>query len=276
MTVVNVGGARRRWEIMLMPGDDPERLTDPEIFWPMMARWVGPKDATVELSAVYTFHSVVQEGWRKGRLLLAGDSCHQTPPFLGQGMCAGMRDAANLCWKLAAVVRDGAHDSLLDSYESERLPHVRAFIELAVKLGAVIQATDSKAVEERDRRFAGGAEMFDFPQPQLGPGWRDEGPPPVGTIFPQPRLADGRLMDEMVGQRFAILGEASLLEGLKTNAVLLADVGLDWLAARHARAAVLRPDRYIFALSRSREELEQATNRTMLPFDSAWSRRSRS
>lgn len=276
MTIVNVGGVRRRWEIMLMPGDEPQRLIDPEIFWPMMERWLGPEDATVERSAVYTFHSVVQEGWRKGRLLLAGDSCHQTPPFLGQGMCAGMRDAANLCWKLTAIVRDGAHDSLLDSYESERLPHVRAFIELAVRLGAVIQATDPKAVEERDRRFATGTEMFDFPQPQLGPGWRVEASPPVGTAFNQPRLADGRPMDEAVGQRFAILGEASLLDGLKTDAVLLPDVGLDWLAVHDARAAVLRPDRYVFALARDREELLEATARALPPFSSAWSSHSRS
>ena len=196
MTVVNVGSDRRRWEIMLMPGDDPARLTEPDIFWPMMKRWLGPEDAVLERAAVYTFHSVVQEGWRKGNLLLAGDACHQTPPFLGQGMCAGMRDAANLAWKLEAVLRDGAPDSLLDTYESERRPHVETFIELAVKLGAVLQETDPAKAAERDRRFATGAEMFDFPQPQLGPGCRADAPPPVGTIFPQPRAAgrptDGR------------------------------------------------------------------------------------
>ena len=111
----------------------------------MMARWLGPEDARLERAAVYTFHSVVQEGWRKGRLLLAGDACHQTPPFLGQGMCAGMRDAANLAWKLAAIVEDGAPDALLDTYESERLPHVRTFIDLAVQLGAVLQETDPRS-----------------------------------------------------------------------------------------------------------------------------------
>jgi 3-(3-hydroxy-phenyl)propionate hydroxylase len=111
---------------------------------------------------------VVQEGWRKDNLLLAGDACHQTPPFLGQGMCAGMRDAANLAWKLAARARDGAPESLLDTYESERRPHVETFIELAVKLGAVLQETDPPGRRTRPplRR---GAEMFDFPQPQLGP-----------------------------------------------------------------------------------------------------------
>lgn len=262
MTIVNVGkapgGLRRRWEIMLMPGDDPERVTRPEQFWPMIARWLGPQDATPERAAVYTFHSVVQEGWRKGRLLLAGDSCHQTPPFLGQGMCAGLRDAANLAWKLAAVVKGGAPDVLLDTYESERLPHVRTFIDLAVRLGAVLQETDPEAARARDRRFEAGVETFDYPQPQLGPGCRVAALPPVGTIFPQPRLADGRLMDEAIGPRFAIVGEAALLEGLQVDAVLLPDVGLDWLARHKKRAAVLRPDRYVFAIAGDRTELIDA------------------
>ena len=256
MTVVKVGGARHRWEIMLMPGDDPERMADPDIFWPMMARWVGPDDAQIERAAVYTFHSVVQEGWRRGKLLLAGDACHQTPPFLGQGMCAGMRDASNLAWKLAAVLREGAPESLLDTYESERLPHVRAFIELAVKLGAVLQETDPAAAAARDARFAAGAQMFDFPQPQLGPGCRTDAPPPVGTIFPQPRLADGRLMDEVIGQRFAIAGDAEILAGLETSAVLLPGVAADWLARHGSRAVIVRPDRYVFALADDRAALE--------------------
>jgi 3-(3-hydroxy-phenyl)propionate hydroxylase len=255
MTIVNVGGNRRRWEIMLMPGDDPERLTEPQIFWPMLARWIGTDDARLERAAVYTFHSVIQEGWRRGRLLLAGDACHQTPPFLGQGMCAGMRDAANLAWKLAAVI-DGASDALLDTYESERLPHVRAFIELAVKLGGILQQTDRAAAAERDREFEAGAVSFDFPQPQLGPGCRADAPPPVGTIFPQPRLVDGRLMDEAIGQRFAVVGDPDVVGNLAAKAAVLPGVGLDWLAGHGTRAALLRPDRYVFGLAQDRAALE--------------------
>ncbi len=249
MTVVNVGGRRRRWEIMLMPGDAPDRLTDPEIFWPIIARWVGPDDAVLERSAVYTFHSVVQQGWRKERLLLAGDACHQTPPFLGQGMCAGMRDASNLAWKLDDVLRGRADDSLLDTYERERRPHAQAFIELAVKLGGILQETDPARAAERDRRFAAGAEMFDFPQPQLGLEVGAVGAPPLGTIFPQPRLADGRLMDDAIGLNFAIVGEAALLSSRKPDAVRLDGVGAAWLAERGLRAAILRPDRYIYAVA---------------------------
>jgi 3-(3-hydroxy-phenyl)propionate hydroxylase len=249
MTIVNVGGARRRWEIMLMPGDDPARLTQPEVLWPMLARWLRPEDAHLERLAIYTFHSLIQEGWRKGNLLLAGDACHQTPPFLGQGMCAGIRDAANLAWKLAAVLRGEAPDSLLDTYESERRPHVEAFIELAVRLGAVLQETDPARAAERDARFAAGVEMFDFPQPQLGPGARSDAPPPVGTIFPQPRLSGGRLMDEAIGRRFAVVGEVELLKEHHPRAVALPGVGADWLAQHGLKAALLRPDRYIAAVA---------------------------
>ena len=149
--------------------------------------------------------------------------------------------------------------ALLDTYESERRPHVRTFIDLAVHLGAVLQETDRAAAAARDRRFEVGAEMFDFPQPQLGPGCRLDAPPPVGTIFPQPRLADGRLMDEAIGERFAIVGEASALNGLRqTDAVLLPDVGLDWLVRHKLREVILRPDRYIYAAARDRQELEAA------------------
>ena len=258
MTLVNVNDRRRRWEIMLMPGDDPARLTEPDTFWPMIARWLGPEDATLERSAVYTFHSLVQEGWRKGRLLLAGDACHQTPPFLGQGMCTGMRDAANLAWKLVAVVKGGAPDSLLDTYESERLPHARTFIELAVRLGAVIQATDPAEIAARNQRFAEGSTIFDFPQPQLGPGFGRGTSPPVGTLFPQPRLSDGRLMDDAIGLRFAVVGDATLLQHVPAGFTALPGTGTDWLARHEARAAVLRPDRYVFALARNADELVTA------------------
>lgn len=256
MTVVYVGGNRHRWEIMLMPGDDPARMIEPAIFWPMLARWLGPEDAVIERSAVYTFHSMITEGWRRGRLLLAGDSCHQTPPFLGQGMCAGMRDAANLAWKLDLVCR-GADPTLLDTYESERRPHVQAFIELAVKLGAVIQATDPEAARERDRRFASGApEMFDYPQPGLGPGAHRD-----GTLFPQPRLVGGHLLDDAIGHRWAVLGAVDA-STCPPGIAAIADPGPEiatWLTAREALAVILRPDRYIFGLARDQAELAKLT-----------------
>jgi 3-(3-hydroxy-phenyl)propionate hydroxylase len=139
-TACCVTGMRRRWEMMLKQGDDPAEVVKPENAWKFLSRWVSPEDAEIERTAVYTFQSVVAKGWRKGRLLIAGDAAHQTPPFIGQGMCAGMRDCANLAWKLERVLRGTSNDSLLDTYETERWPNVHAFIELAVRVGAVIQA----------------------------------------------------------------------------------------------------------------------------------------
>ena len=130
-TYVRGPGLRRRWEIAI--GDLPDaQALEPENIWQRLARWLTPAEAEVERAAVYTFHSVISSSWRQGRLLIAGDAAHQTPPFMGQGMCAGIRDASNLAWKLAHCARNGHDDAMLDSYQSERHPHVRAFIEGAV------------------------------------------------------------------------------------------------------------------------------------------------
>jgi len=274
-TYVNVIGKRRRWEIMLMPGDDPETIARPESMWALVRRWLAPGDARIERSAVYTFHSLLASRWRAGRLLIAGDAAHQTPPFLGQGMCAGIRDAANLAWKLALVLRGAAAERLLSTYESERLPHVRTFIELAVRMGDIIQTTDPAVAAERDRRLAAGGapELLVYPDPQLGPGIHDDAPPPVGVICPQPRLDDGRRLDDAVGSRFAVIGDASTLaaaapstrarwDAIETAVIDRPPTALaGWLAQHDARAVVVRPDRYVLGLARTGSDLDRLTAR---------------
>ena len=269
MTYCNVTGNRRRWEIMLMPGDDPEQLVQPETLWQLVSKWITPEQADIERAVIYTFHSVIAETWRKGRVFLAGDSAHQTPPFLGQGMCAAIRDASNLAWKLEAVLRGRAQDALLDSYGSERAPHVHAFIDLAVKLGDIIQTTDPNAARERDAKFkAGQPEIFQFPAPRLGPGaWRGESAA-VAQIFPQPMLADGRLLDAALGLNFAVIGEPSVLESVSDETrelwqaqgvvVLPArDPEVQaWLKQHQLRAVLLRPDRYILGVAQSGTDLD--------------------
>ena len=118
-TYIRGTGKRRRWEITVHPGEDTQAATSPARVWELLRPWIDPDDADIERAAVYTFHSAVAEQWRSGRLLLAGDSAHQTPPFLGQGMCAGVRDAANLAWKLERIVRGLDDDFLLDTYQSD-------------------------------------------------------------------------------------------------------------------------------------------------------------
>lgn len=269
MTFVNVTGNRRRWEIMLMPGDDPKQLVQPENLWRLVRKWITPEQADIERAVIYTFHSLIAEVWRRGRVLLAGDAAHQTPPFLGQGMCAAIRDVANLAWKLEAVLRARADDSLLDTYGSERAPHVHAFIDLAVKLGNIIQTTDPQAARERDAKFKSGQpETFEFPAPRLGPGvWRGNSAP-VAQVFPQPLLADGRLLDALLGLNFAVIADPVVLNGVSDDTrdrwhaqgvvVLPARDPeiLAWLENHRLRAVILRPDRYILGAAQTSTELD--------------------
>jgi 3-(3-hydroxy-phenyl)propionate hydroxylase len=250
-TYVRGVGERRRWELMLMPGDDPATITRPEQVWPLLARWVTPEDATLERPAVYTFHSVVARGWRNGRLLIAGDAAHQTPPFMGQGMCAGVRDVANLAWKLADVVHGDAPQSLLDSYESERSPHVREFIETAVRLGRIIQATDPAMVERRNAEMAANPQVFHTPQPALGPGAHDGGEV-AGRIAPQPLFDDGSRFDDRIGYHFALVVrpglEATAAALVERRAVVVTATQAplaDWLDDIGSAAVLVRPDRYV-------------------------------
>jgi 3-(3-hydroxy-phenyl)propionate hydroxylase len=276
MTYCNVTGNRRRWEIMLMPGDDPEQLVKPETLWQLVSKWVTPEQADIERAVIYTFHSVIAETWRKGRLFLAGDAAHQTPPFLGQGMCAAIRDASNLAWKLEAVLRGRAEDALLDSYGSERAPHVHAFIDLAVKLGDIIQTTDPQAARERDAKFkAGQPEIFQFPAPRLGAGVWQGGAAVVAQVFPQPMLADGRLLDAVLGLNFAVIGDEAVLGAVNDDTrshwqaqgvvVLPArDPEVQaWLTQQGVRAVLLRPDRYIAGVAQTGSELDRIS--TLLP-----------
>jgi 3-(3-hydroxy-phenyl)propionate hydroxylase len=258
MTACYVTGHRRRWEMMIRPDEAPEDVSRPDNVWKTLSRWITPEDAELERTAIYTFRSLIANGWRRGRLMIAGDAAHQTPPFLGQGLCAGIRDCANLAWKLERVLKGSSPDSLLETYESERRPHVHAFIDLAVQVGKVIQA-DGAAAEERDRQFqAGGPREFEYPQPQLGPGIH-VGPLPAGQISVQPFLSSGMRFDDAAAGRFALVSrQADDLKGDDQARRSLEDMGGTfvadpafgaWLAEQHAVAAIIRPDGYVFGMA---------------------------
>jgi 3-(3-hydroxy-phenyl)propionate hydroxylase len=265
VTFVKVTGCRRRWEIMLMPGDVPEQMTREESVWRLLAPWLKPGDARIERGALYTFHSLVATRWRDRRLLIAGDAAHQTPPFLGQGMCAGIRDAANLAWKIARVAKGAAPDTLLDTYQTEREAHVRVFIDTAVRLGGIIQTTDPQIAAARDRRFlATGKEEIVNLAPRLGPGVHT-GDPPAGEIFPQPRRADGGRLDTAIGgYRFALLADRALISPALAERCTSSDIATvpadgeagEWLRRHGASAVLLRPDRYVYGLAREGAGLE--------------------
>jgi 3-(3-hydroxy-phenyl)propionate hydroxylase len=200
-------------------------------------------------------------------LLLAGDSAHQTPPFLGQGMCSGLRDAANLAWKLRDVIAGRASEQLLDTYETERMEHVRAYIELAVELGGIIQATDPEIARRRDAELIANPTMLRPITPRLGPGLHGDAPPPAGARAAQPRLGDGARIDDRVGYHFAVLARPQLIDALpdkvsdridQMGAALVPADGeaADYLSSLNTEAVVIRPDRHILGIATNPVELE--------------------
>lgn len=247
-TVVPMPGSRRRFEFMLLPGENADEVNQPERITEWMAPHLGSVVATVERSAVYTFHGLITEQWRRGRLLLAGDAAHQMPPFLGQGMCSGIRDAVNMAWKLAAVCR-GADESLLDTYQSERSPHVRRIVESAVGFGRIICTLDVDEAAGRDRMML--AARAENPV--------DVGGSPMPALSESPMILegagqlvadgsrDGRTIDEILDGRWAAMVPRSSLDDADREFFSR----LDAVVMEGDDITVVRPDRIVFGTGRA-------------------------
>jgi 3-(3-hydroxy-phenyl)propionate hydroxylase len=251
LTVIPIAAPRVRFELMLRPDDDSAEFERTEKAYELISPWFKPHEYRLLRCDVYEWRSLTADQWRVGRVLLAGDSAHTMPPHLGQGMCSGIRDATNLAWKLGRVVRGDSPDSLLDTYQSERRPHVLAYTTLAAELANNIEALE--APEEEPAVLQ--AQTL---RPLLGSGVRDEQGAVAGTLSAQPRTPEGTLLDDLVGYRFALVATADgvaaasadtadLLTALDVVTVQAAAGSVaDWLSSLGAAAVLVRPDRYLF------------------------------
>ena len=237
-----------RYEFMLHEGEDPDQMLDEA----QVRSWIHarePADATLEIArkVVYAFHARVAERWKSGRIFLAGDAAHLTPPFAGQGMNSGVRDAANLAWKLAAVERGSLSASLLDSYETERKPHAWSLIQMAVKIGTFMQPKSALSARVTQGALKVGSiypperdyvQQLKFkPKPRFFDGFFVSGEAPsalvpAGQLLPQPiaELPGGAhvALDDVLGDGFALLTLAGANAG-----VALDSLRATGLACRH-------------------------------------------
>ena len=280
-------GQHRRFEIMLLPGEDPRVMEEPDQVWRLLQKWLTPADATLWRAASYRFHALVAAEWRRGRVLLAGDAAHQQPPFIGQGMCQGIRDVANLVWKLDRVLRGQSGAALLDSYGEERSAHVRELTTRIKAIGHVICERDPVAAEARDARILaeGNGEPRTITRqdivPPLQHGLLATAPHAAnGTLFPQPwvRTDAGRqLLDAAcgVGWRLVLDGGNGLAarSGIDDRGARVGNAGhpnwcrlkvlrrtvssteedgvvARWFGRHECAAAIVRPDHYVFGVSR--------------------------
>jgi hypothetical protein len=196
---------------MRLPSERSDEIDTADTIWRLLEAWdITPANATLERHVVYTFHATYAQRWRAGPILLAGDAAHQMPPFAGQGMCAGIRDAANLAWKLDAVVH-GADESLLDTYADERLPSVRTAIEFSVALGEVICLLDPAAARERDDAMSAavGDGLSEVPEdPPLTGRLCHPSAPMAAHLAPQGVVTlagQTALLDDLVGAGWRLL-----------------------------------------------------------------------
>lgn len=267
VTYVPIFPPMLRFEFMLLAGDDPVELERPQSVYDELSRWIEPGSYRIMRTDTYEWHARIVHGWRSGRLLLAGDAAHEMPPMLGQGMCSGLRDAANLAWKLAAVVQGTSPDGLLDTYESERAAHVRPYIVESARQSNLIE---SFGTGENHPELAEPQTLEPY-RPPLGPGLVEQPGGAVGRLSPQPRAADGARLDDATGYNFVVVGRQAVTAAVsaevaelwqRLGVVVVTDTGPSvdtWLATNSATAAVIRPDRYTFALAGDTTELEAAT-----------------
>jgi 3-(3-hydroxy-phenyl)propionate hydroxylase len=240
----------RRWEFQIQEHEDAQQLNTKEGLWSLLSPWLTPVDASIVRSAVYRFHAVVAPQLQKGNVFLAGDSAHQMPPFLGQGLNSGMRDAVNLAWKLAFVQRGLASEKILHTYTTERVPHVRSVIAHAADVGRLI--------DQLSGRVSHGI------NPDSGYG----GARPAAHI--ESGLVYGN--DERVGHQFwfhpdvsaAVVHNGASLVVVSSQEIDLPQE-LNQLGARvvvaesavgNAYAIVVRPDRYVAAVVKDAQELQ--------------------
>lgn len=264
-TYMRIGASRYRWEFQLLAGETAADFETLDAVRPLLAPWTDSRELTLLRVAEYTFRAQIADRWRRRNVFILGDAAHLTPPFVGQGMGAGLRDAANLAWKIAGVHHGRLAADVLGSYEQERKPHTRQMIRLALGIGWAM--TGGGRLGNRARRLL-------LPRLRLIPGLRDkvvDSTTPAlhssalvhnsrcpgglaGKLCPNPALGDDQRFDEVVGANFALItavypntaDEASLRR--RGIVVVIAEPGdalHSWLHRGHATAAVVRPDRTV-------------------------------
>ncbi len=272
-TYMRIGDTRYRWEFQLLDGEVAEHFSNLAKLKPLIAPWTGTVcDDHLQLIRVaeYTFHAQLADRWRRGNVFLLGDAAHLTPPFIGQGMGAGLRDANNLAWKLAGVLSGDLPPIVLDSYQDERKPHARAMIRLALAVGRFMTAGGEA-----------GTLLRRIVVPRLGliPGVRNRvidsstpvlhrsvfvqrryGPRSLtGTLCPNPALPDGRRVDDVLGLGFTLVTAVPLTRAQRLAAeergatAFFVAPGTQlarWLRRGRTAAALVRPDHTVMATSR--------------------------
>jgi len=287
-----LGTEHIRFEFMLLPGEKKEDMLDDKKIHELMKEWISPEEGTIIRKIVYRFNSKIANKWQNNRTFLIGDAAHVTPPFMGQGMCIGIRDAKNLAWKLDLVLRNKAEASLFETYQVERYDHCKTIIQMAIDLGKIICISDEKEAEKRDQAFFSGSippfqEMPILTNGILHKNEHGEKLSPTGELslqdFVRYQGKTGRF-DDIIGDGWTMIStkgeprnaltsnQIALLEQIDMKFVhisnvdstdMVYDVNGKYAAYFNERgldAVIVRPDFYTFSGVATMEELPGVVN----------------
>lgn len=265
-TYVVMGNSRRRFEFMLKSGETAESIFEEAAIADLLAPWNQDDIVSVERKAVYRFHALVAEQWQQGSVFLAGDAAHQMPPFAGQGMCSGIRDAVALSWRIPLALNGYDEARLLPSYQAEREPHVRAITQAAIETGRVVCTLDPAIAAARDQQMK-AAKAAGAAQPSIES-------PPFQIVFGLPESREGGKrffqpfakiggelfrLDDVLGPQAWLISAGQLDLGMIDRRLNVLQISTSdprlaafrsqleaWLDKADVEAVLVREDRYVF------------------------------
>ena len=242
-------GKRRRWEFAINNKESEKKVLSNSYIWNFLKPWLKPSEASLERKTIYTFQSAISKKWKKGRVFLAGDAAHLMPPFMGQGMCAGVRDASNLAWKIAYCLKNNHSEKLLNTYQSERYSNVIEYIKTTVKMGEFVNAVGTSNITGEVSSTQNGQKSMKSIKPKLGKGLGKINDKNRGKIFPQFKLKNGKSLDNKFFDKPLLIISSKYKKKLpkKINYINSNTAkGLnEYMLNLKIDAFVVRPDRFI-------------------------------
>jgi 3-(3-hydroxy-phenyl)propionate hydroxylase len=243
-------GKRRRWEIALKKEESEEKFFDSKTLWKFLSQWISKDEAMIERKTVYTFQSAIAKKWRRGRQFLVGDAAHLTPPFMGQGMCAGIRDASNLAWKISICCKKGHNERLLNTYQSERSSNVRDYINTAMKMGELLNSIGGSKVSDTVYVEKDGTIKMNSIKPQLGKGLGNLHDKNRGKIFPSLKINSSKEFDDLFScYPILITNKKECEKKLKIRTYSTIDIPeIEKILKKfNSNTLIIRPDRFVLA-----------------------------
>ena len=259
-------GKRRRWEFAIKKTENIETILSNKYIWNFLKPWLKKKEARMERKTIYTFQSALAKSWKKGRIFLAGDAAHLMPPFMGQGMCAGIRDVSNLAWKISHCLRKKHDDKLLNSYQSERSSNVKEYIKTTMRMGEFVNAVGKSPITNNISSDSKGRKSMKSIKPKLGRGLGKPKDKFRGNIFPQFKN-NGKNLDIKFSKKPILVLSNKFKQSVskkinfyrnKSNTKLSR-----YLESINCEGLIVRPDRFVLASIKNLKDVRLVTKKNL-------------